>query len=163
MSSTDVIACILTTTYDYVISGYFIFYFAYETNDLCLDVDTEPTIYTRCSNSEALQYTEPCEEINYDPTDCTNKYVIMNYQTYQSTEIFITTAQGISESNVEFTLDYTLVFGIKDAGRAPFFYGSLILMVLALILFCGACWRCLLLWKKYKNVLTLNGNFENNF
>ena len=118
MSSTDVISCSLTTSYDSISSGYFIFYFSYETNDLCLDLDSVPS--TRCSTTEAIQYTESCSEIDYDPTSCENKYLIMNYDNYESTYIYITTAQGVSESNVAFTLDYTLVFNIKEEG-APFF------------------------------------------
>ena len=156
MSSTDVISCSLTTSYDSISSGYFIFYFSYETNDLCLDLDSVPS--TRCSTTEAIQYTESCSEIDYDPTSCENKYLIMNYDNYESTYIYITTAQGVSESNVAFTLDYTLVFNIKEEG-APFFYISLMLMVLALIFFCGACWQCVALKKKYKIALMSANQF----
>ena len=149
MSSTDVIACTLTTNsdYDYISSGYFIFYFSYETNDLCLDFESEPSIFTRCSTTEAIQYTESCSEIDYDPTGCENKYLIMNHQDYQNTSIYITTAQGVSESYVAFTLDYTLVFDV-EVRETTFFYFSLLLVLLSLIFFCGACWRCVLLKKK---------------
>ena len=158
MSSTDVIACSLTTNYNYVSNGYFIFYFSYETYDLCLDFESEPSTATRCTTSEAIQYTEPCDEISSYPAGCTNMYVIMNNQDYQNSDIYITTAQGVSESYVAFTLDYTLVFDIEERGT-PFFYFSLVLVVLSLIFFCGACWRCVILKKKYKNALMSANQF----
>ena len=147
LSSTDVIACSLTTRYDYISRGYFIFYYTNETYDLCLNFNSEPSTSTRCTTSEALQYTEPCEEIDYDPASCENTYQIMMYENYENSEIYITTAQGVNESYVAFVLNYTLVYDIEEEENS-YFYASFLFMAIAFIVFCCACLRCVYLRKK---------------